>query len=246
VGPLIVAGIVAVATPIVAVVVSAVVSSAGTWWLFGAPVVRLVDRDRPKLASRMGLDRRGRLPQIMAVVAVAAFAIGALEVSVVAHSDGLGVSAGVLLSLMAAGGVLGSFLYGGLKLPGSLPLQLIVSLGLYGLLIPTLGFGPGALVSAVLLFLIGAANGPADAIETVMVGEHATEGAQSEAFAVLIAANWIGFAAGTALAGLLLQHVSFGAGVGSAAVAALAAAASLLPWALAAARRAAPTATARS
>lgn len=241
-GPLIVAAIVAVFAPILAVAATAVVSSAGTWWLFSAPALRQLDHERPQLASRLAMDgRRGRLRQILVVATAGAFAFGALQVSLVAHADKLGVSAGVFLSVIAVGGVIGSFLYGGLKVPGPLPLQLAISLGLYGLLIPILGFGPGVVVSAVLMFLIGAASGPADAIETVLVGENSAPGAQSEAFAVVIAANWVGFAIGTALAGQLLQHVSFSAGVGSAAVAGLTAAASLVPWALVSLRRSATT-----
>jgi MFS family permease len=227
-GPLAVAGVVLVLSPVYAVVLCAVTSASGVWWLRAAAALRAMDADRPSLTTRLRMAPSRRQAHLFLVVAVAAFAIGALQVSVVAHAAELAVSSGALLAILAVGGVVGSFLYGGMTFPGSLVPQLALALTLYGGFILVLGFGPGVAASAVLLFAIGAVNSPADAIESLLVGEYSPRETQSQAFAVLVAANWIGFAAGSAVGGALVQHVSIGLAATCAALAALGAAASLL------------------
>lgn len=228
VGPLIVAGIVTVLAPIYAIVVTAVTSAAGTWWLRGAPAVRTIEFDRPVHIEGFALRRNPRLAHILAVVVLAAFSLGALEISLVAQADALRMSAGVLLAAMACGGAVGSFLYGGLRLPGSPLFQLVGVLTMFGLLVLAVGFGPGAVVTLVVLAFAGAVNGPADALATMLVGDYSTADTKSQAFAVLIAANWIGFAAGNGAAGVLVEHYSPSVGAVAAAITTIIAAGSLL------------------
>ncbi|MEU8872171.1 MFS transporter [Streptomyces javensis] len=226
-GPLLVAAIVAVLPAVSTVVITAVVSSLGVWWLRAAPAVGAMDRGRPGLAGPgLRLDWNRRQLHIQMVVAAAAFAIGGLQVSVVARADELDASAGLLMAALACGGTLGSFCYGGLRLPGSAPAQLAVVLTLYGAAILALGVGPAAPLTGILLLLVGFVNGPADAIETVLVGRYAAASARSQAFAVLVASNWVGFATGSFVAGLAIQYASPGFGMAMAATAALVAAGS--------------------
>lgn len=227
-GPLLVAATVMVLPALYAVVVAAAVSAIGVLWLRAAPAVRLVDRERPPMTGPgMRIDWNRRQVHIQLVVAAAAFAIGGVQVSVTAHAGELGAHAGLFLAALACGGVLGSFLYGGLRLPGSGPAQLTVALALYGGCILALGPGPGTLLTLALLVAIGFVNGPADAIETVLVGEYASAATRAQAFAVLVASNWVGFAAGSFVTGVVVQHVSPGFGALTAAAAALLAAASM-------------------
>ncbi|MFC5719189.1 MFS transporter [Streptomyces gamaensis] len=227
-GPLLVAAIVATLPALYAVVVTATVSCAGVWWLRAAPAVRLVDRERPRLTGPgLRLDWNRQQVHIQLVVAAAAFAIGGLQVTVTAHASELSTSAGLFVASLACGGVLGSFLYGGLRLPGSGPAQLVVALGLYGGCILALALDPAILLTVALLVVIGFVNGPADAIETVLVGEYASAATRAQAFAVLVAANWVGFAAGSFVTGVVVQHVSTGFGALTAGAAALLAAASM-------------------
>lgn len=227
-GPLLVAVTVMVLPALYAVVVTAAVSGIGVLWLRAAPAVRLVDRERPPLTGPgMRIDWNRRQVHIQLVVAAAAFAIGGVQVSVTAHAGELGTHAGLFLAALACGGVLGSFLYGGLRLPGTGPAQLTVALALYGGCILALGPGPATLLTLALLVAIGFVNGPADAIETVLVGEYASAATRAQAFAVLVASNWVGFAAGSFVTGVVVQHVSPGFGALTAAAAALLAAASM-------------------
>lgn len=226
VGPLIVAGIVALVAPLYAVVTTAVISAAGVWWLRGAAAVRVVDRERPSLATRLMLHQSPQQLHILLVAVAAAFALGGLQVAIVARAEGLHASAGTFLAAMAVGGAVGSFLYGGSNLRGALPSQLAAMLALYGGFVLTMGLELGTVASLLVLFLVGSVNGPADAVEMLLVGSYSPPGTQSQSFAVLVAANWVGFAAGSAMGGILVQHYSVGLGVLVAGLAALTAAGS--------------------
>ncbi|MFD7660202.1 MFS transporter [Actinosynnema sp. NPDC059797] len=227
VGPLVVAALVLLFHPLWAVGLAAVASAAGALLLRGSTAVRRLEEEAARTTADGGGSSGWSAAQVrvLTVVALGAFAIGGVQVSIVAHAQGSGSSEGVFVALVATGGVVASFLYGGLSLPGSLPAQLAACLGLYGLLILGLAFEPGLLVSAVLLLLIGAATGPADGIEAMLIGKCTPPAAQARAFAVLVTANWIGFALGSAVGGAVVERVSLAAGVVATGLAALAAAA---------------------
>lgn len=227
IGPLAVAVIVVVAGPLWAVLVAATASVTGSLAMRGCAPVRDLDRAR----SSGHLGRRAspagwNLKQlwILAVITLGAFAIGSLQVSIVAHAQALSASEGILVAAVAAGGVVASFLYGGLHLHGSLRTHLAASLGLYGLLILTLLWSPGLLASVALLILIGAATGPADAVEALLVGHYTPAEAHAQAFATVVTANWIGVGVGSALGGALVEDVALATGVVVAGAGALAAA----------------------
>ncbi|MFE9748335.1 MFS transporter [Saccharothrix saharensis] len=232
VGPLVVAGIVLFLHPLWAVGLASVASGTGALLLRSSAAAHRLDRDAARVTAA-GTHRPARWNaaqvRVLVVITLGAFTIGGVQVSVVAHAQGLGTSEGVFVAALAVGGVVASFLYGGLSLPGSLRLQLIVSLALYGALILTLTTAPGFLLTAVLLLFIGAATGPADGIEAMLVGRHTPSAAQAQAFAVLVTANWLGFAIGSAATGTLIEEVSPAAGVITAGLSALVAAALMLP-----------------
>ena len=230
IGPLVVAAITLYLNPLWAVAVAAAAAAVGALVLRGSGPVRELDRShgQPNGTTRGQASWNARQVRIFIVITLGAFAIGAVQVSIVAHAQALGTSAGIFVATVAIGGVVGSFLYGGLTLPGALPIQLVVSLGLYGALILSLMTAPGLVLSLVLLVLIGAATGPADAIEALLVGEYTPPAIQTQAFAVLVTANWVGFALGSAVGGVLIEDVALSAGVAAAGVGALIAAALVL------------------
>ncbi|GAA1604635.1 MFS transporter [Kribbella sancticallisti] len=230
VGPLIVGGVVAVTQPILAVAITAVVALAGVWWLRAAPAVRSLDatnRDTPRCERSRRTTLDSRQLHVLAVVVLSAVAIGALQVSVIAQAAHLNLNPGPFIAAIACGGVLASFTYGGLALPRSLPAQLAIALALYGVLIVAIGTGPGEAISIALLFLAGAATGPADAIEALLIAHHTPRQAQSQAFAALTTANWLGFAAGSAVAGAAVDRGPLWIGTSIAAAATIIAALSL-------------------
>ena len=233
IGPLVVGGIAVIASPIATVAASAVVSLVGVRWLRGAPAVSSMNRELSAGGGEAGVSchrpawNRPQL-HILGVVVLGAVAIGALQVGVVAHADGLDVNEAPFIAAMACGGVAASFTYGALAVKGTLPGQLAGALGLYGLVILSIVGHPGAAASFVLLVLIGAATGPADAIEALILAQHTPRDAQSGGFGALTTANWLGFALGSALAGVAIEGIAPTAAIVIAATAALIAAFSLV------------------
>ena len=227
-GPLVVAAVAAIAGPPFAVVATAATGLLGVCWLRGAPAVRALVPTAP--AGRGGEPRGWSAGQlhVLAVTVLGAVAIGAVQVSAVAHADSIGASAGVLVAVIACGGVVASFLYGAVAVPGPLHVHLGLCLVAYGALIATMGLTPGLLISVVLLVMVGAATGPADTLESLLIAQRSPADSQTQAFSMLVTANWIGFAAGSAAAGALIQHLSVGAGFLCGAVAALLAGAYML------------------
>lgn len=228
VGPLVVAAVTAVGGAAPAVVAAATCAQLGVWWLRGAPAVRSLRHADPEIGHSAIRDGWSAAQlQVVGVTVAGAFAIGAVQVSTVAHADALGADAGVLVAAIASGGVLASFLYGGVAVPGRLSVHLGICLVAYGVLIATMGMTPGLLISMVVLVLIGAATGPADTIESLLISERTPASSQTHAFSVLVTANWLGFAAGSAVAGALTQHLSVGRAYLAGGVAALIAGASM-------------------
>lgn len=236
VGPLVVAMIVAFVNPLWAIGVAALASGAGALLMRGSAPARELDRAATRTGTTNTERTSGGQPaswnaeqvRVFVVIALGAFAIGGVQVSVVVQAQDLGASAGALIAALAIGGTIASFLYGGLSLPGSLPVHLVVCLGIYGLLILSLTTAPCLVISALLLLLIGAATGPADGIEAMLIGKYSPPAVQAQAFAVLITANWIGFAIGSAVCGALIQSLSHAAGAIAAGAGALCAAALVL------------------
>jgi MFS family permease len=226
-GPLIVAAVTAVAGAALAVVAAATTAQLGVRWLRSAPAVRSLRRADGEIGTVVRHGWSAAQLQVISVTVLGAFAIGAVQVSTVAHADVLGADAGVLVAAIAGGGVLASFLYGGAAVPGPLPVHLGVCLVAYGVLIATMGMAPGLLISVVVLMLIGAATGPADTIENLLISERTPAPSQTHAFSVLVTANWLGFAVGSAVAGSLSQHLSVGHGYLAGGAAALVAGSSM-------------------
>jgi MFS family permease len=215
VGPLLVAGVVAVLPPYFAVAVTAFVSAAGAIWLSSTPPVRHLDKTRVATWSRSGLfqGQGSKQIQIMAVAALCALSLGALDVTVVAHASRLGTSAGILLSIMALGGVAGSLVYSGVTLTGTLRQQLSGVLIFFGAAAALLIVQPGIVISVVALLLIGVADGPADALVNAIAGAECDPSARTQLFTLLIPAGWLGYGAGTAVTGYAIQRGSAGAAV---------------------------------
>ncbi|WP_202797100.1 hypothetical protein [Kribbella flavida] len=223
-GPLAIGGIVILVEPMYAVIVTAVISLGGVLRLRGASAVRAIEAVTDPVHIGAAWNRRQF--HVLAVVTAGAVAIGALQVSVVAHAGAIDTNAGLLSPQWPA------------EASPPVPVRRADAAWLDAYPIghrawplrtahPHLGPAPGTALSLALLFLIGAATGPADAVEALLIAAH-TPPRHSQAFAALTTANWSGFAAGSAFAGLLIDRVATTAGFIAAATATLLAAASLL------------------
>jgi predicted MFS family arabinose efflux permease len=211
-GPLVAAVIVAVVSPIAALLLCAACTVAGTA-LF---VTREPSRSwRPDAAAGshgvLGALRSPGVRTIMVTTIPIGFCFGAVEISLPAFASEHGAPewAGALLSVWAAGSAIGGLAYGArtFSLPLSsvyLRLAAVLPLGF----LPALA-APSIAVMAVLILPAGLLIAPLGAAGNQLVGEVAAPGTETEAYTWPVTAMLIGFATGTALGGVLVEHVDW-------------------------------------
>lgn len=131
VGPLAAAALVATSGPLAALILSAVCVSAGStlFVLSGRSRAELGSRhlDRLEPAAVTPLRTRGFIP-VVCVMTAPGLILGAVELAAPAMAVDAEAPAlaGVLLALFAGTSALGGLLFGSIRLPGSLPTQLLV------------------------------------------------------------------------------------------------------------------------
>jgi MFS family permease len=223
VGPLLVAGFVAAASPAWAVAFAAACGALGTILFLRSPP--LSDwRIEPLPATGLfgPLGQPGFLP-LLGLILCYSTAFGLVEIGVIAFAaeSGAPALAGVMLGLMSIGSVAGGLIYGsrGWHLP--LGRQFAFTLAVMGT-----GIAPLAIVASPWLFaplavLAGVGMAPALAIQSMLVartarGEHSTEAFTWSATGLLA-----GFGLGLALGGQLLEAVTAAAALAAATASAL-------------------------
>jgi len=235
-GPLIVAAAIAVANPEVAVLLCAAMSVTGTAVFCAAPASRAW---QPRTARR----RRGGalasrpLRRMLCSITMTGCAWGCLSVGVPALAVQLGSSggAGLLLSLVSCGSLLGGLVYA--RVTWRLPVErrYPILLGGIGLCALPLALAGDLRTAAPLALLLGIGWAPAMSCQYAIVERLAPPGSTNEAFTWNTSAIVAGSAVGSALSGALASSIGAGFAfvllgafaLGAAATAALAA----RPWA---------------
>ncbi|HZO59514.1 MAG TPA: MFS transporter [Solirubrobacterales bacterium] len=230
-GPLLVALLVAIASPQAALGFVAVVTSVGT-------LAFAATRASREAGSNAGPDHLlGALasPGVRTLLVVSAsfgLSFGTLEVTMPAFADERGSNAvgGVLLAALAAGSMLGGVWYGSRSLSAHLSTQMICFAAVFGAALLPLAFAGSIVVMLVLMALAGFFVAPWAATSAALVGRLAPEGAVTEAYTWEMTAVVAGFALGGVLSGVLVES----AGVREALLAAAAAAAAsiAIAWVL--------------
>ncbi|MDQ1044068.1 MFS transporter [Streptomyces sp. V4I2] len=207
-GPLIVAGCVAVASPVTGLWVAAVLGLAGVLVVGTAEPARAW-RAPAREADWLGpLRSRGLVVLLVSLTGVGV-ALGTLNVVVVAYAEEHRVPGGApaLLALNAFGALVGGLAYGAVRrwsVPPArraLLLTLCLSPG-YALLCLL----PGPPSMSGLMVLTGLFLAPVLTVTFVLVGELAPAGTVTEAFAWLVTLMTSGMALGSAVVGLVLEH----------------------------------------
>ncbi len=227
-GPLIVVGLVAVASPRVAVLAVGVLGVAGTAWFASSPASRGWRGSARPAGDWAGPLRSPGLRALLGLLVIVAFAFGQVEVAVPAFAAQAGAraGAGALLALWSLGSMLGGLLYGGRAWLGEASRRLGILLALVAC-----GFAPLALATSVgqlapLMLLAGVAIAPALACAYLLVDRQAPAGMVTEAFTWVSSSFMAGLAAGNAAGGSIVEragvHVAFLAAFAGAALAALA------------------------
>lgn len=209
IGPLLVAVTVALLSPSAAVLASGALASAGALWLSANPAIRAVvpheDRSTRRAGPLVSRVVRACLTNALCI----GLGFGTIEVGVLAFVEEAGrgrESAGVVLAVWAAGSMLGGLVYGALHLPSPPGRQLPVLVVVVGsaAFLPVLA--PGVVVLAALLFVCGSTIAPLSACNSLILSGAAPPGTLTEAFAWNGTMIFGGAAAGTAVAGVLVER----------------------------------------
>ncbi len=221
-GPLLVAALATVVHPAAGAITSAVVASAGALALAANPAVRAVVPHPGRSSNLAGPLVSPVVRACLLNVLWIGMGFGTIEVGVLAFAEQQGQSratAGVVLAVWSVGSILGGLVYGGLHLRSTASRQLpvlVVAVGL-GALLPVLA--PGLVLLTVLLVLSGTTIAPFSACNSVLISGAAPAGTVTEAFAWNGSMIFGGAAAGTALAGVLVDafgaRAAFGATAGT-------------------------------
>ncbi len=220
-GPLLVALLVAIASPQAALVFVAVVTSAGTLAFAATRASRSATGEAGPKRLLGALASRG-VRTLLVVSAAFGLAFGTLEVTMPAFAGERGSAAtgGVLLAALAAGSMVGGVWYGSRSFSAHLSTQMICFCAVFAAALLPLAFAGSIPVMLVLMGLAGFFVAPWAATSASLVGRLAPAGAVTEAYTWEMTAVVAGFALGGVLSGVLVES----AGVREALIAAAAAA----------------------
>jgi MFS family permease len=227
-GPLVVAAIVAVAEPQVALAVAAALEVIGTavfvWKLPGPHEAE----ERPEPAGGLLGALSAPAIRVIALTTVPfGFCIGAIEVAIPAFAEAEGATelSGVLLALWSLASGVGGLLFG-LRAGGRglVETYLLVAL-VFPLTVLPMAAGTSPLVMGALVMLAGAPIAPLIASRNELIAAVAPAGTGAEAFTWLMTALVAGLSAGAALGGVLIEadgwQAAVLAGVGASVLGAL-------------------------
>jgi MFS family permease len=228
-GPVLVAAIVAVASPATAVVVATVVGC-GAALAFASTSGSRRWRGVPHDVGWIGPLVAPGMRTLLGVLLAFGAAIGIVQVAVPAFAEdhGSAALAGLLLAALSLGSLTGGVVYGARSWPGDparrLVALLVVLAAGYALLAVA---GTPALLAA-LLVLPGLLLAPTNVVCSTLLDTVAPSGTVTEAFAVTVMGVVTGIAVGNALGGLLVDSGGYETAVLSAAAVAVAGAACAL------------------
>jgi MFS family permease len=211
-GPLIVVAAVSLASPDLALLLCVAITLAGTAMLASSPHARrwhAGDDPRP----RAGAVSSRRLRRLLLSIALLGFWWGALQVgfpALAVHAGSRG-AAGIMLGLVSMGGVLGGLVYGARHWRVAMDVRYAVLLLLMALLLVPLSLAHSLSAGIALSLVAGLALTPALSCQNALVGVAAPAGAVTEAFTWTTAAMFAGVAAGSTIAGGLVDAAGVGA-----------------------------------
>lgn len=211
VGPAITTLLIAVSSPSTALLVAIGLSATGTLAFATAALARGWRSDDPAERSRAGALAAPGMRTLMLAIVPTGVAFGVLEVAMPAFAVAQGRPAGlagIFLSAMAFGSLVGGLWYGARHWTGPivtrfLRLQILFTVGL----LPLLAASSVASMIA-LMAVAGLALAPSAAAGYLIVDHVAPPGTVTEATTWVMTANVAGGALGAALGGIVVQEVS--------------------------------------
>jgi MFS family permease len=211
VGPAVTTALIALSSPSAALIVAIALGVAGTLGFATATLSRSWHGGEQALRPRAGALAAPGMRTLMLAIVPTGIAFGVLEVAMpafaVAHGHRAAV-AGILLSAMAVGSVLGGLWYGARHWKGPvagrfIALQVLFTVGMLPLLLAdSMGLMAGLMV------LAGLALAPSAAAGYLVVDRIAPHGTATEATTWVMTANVAGGAIGAAIGGIVVQDGS--------------------------------------
>jgi MFS family permease len=208
--PALVAAIVAVSSPQVAVLAAAALG-AGASVGFTMTSASRRWRGVPHDIGWLGPLGAPGMRTVFGVLAAFGTAVGIVQVAVPAFAAERGSAAagGVLLAALSAGSVIGGLVYGARSWPGSAPRRLAVLLLGLCTAFALLSVAATQVALAALLVLSGLLLAPTTVIGSTLLDTVAPSGTVTEAFTVMVMAIVIGTAVGNAVGGSIVESASY-------------------------------------
>jgi MFS family permease len=222
VGPLLVAGIATALSPEAAFLTGFTLQAAGAFVFASARASRRWrPRPRPEGGRRGAMSAAG-IRTLVAAVAIAAIALGVLEIGIAAFAEreASRSDSGWLFALWAVGSLAGGLWYGARSWQAPADRRFLIVSGVLALGLVPLPLAGSMPVFAVLVVVAGLGLAPSTAAGYTLIGELAPLGSMTEAYAWQIVAFVVGGAAGAWLAGALVDAVSVEAALACAPLAA--------------------------
>ncbi|MGF7234000.1 MAG: MFS transporter [Frankia sp.] len=211
-GPTIVGALLAVASPVVAVGLSAGLAAVGTLGLATAPspvADPVADRGGGSTfrRARRGAGPPGGLAGILGAVTALGLGAGMLEVGVTARAEAAGATAqaGYLLAMLSAGSAVGGMAWGRRDHRGSFSGQVAALLAAFAAGCTGAAFAPDLIVVGADLFLAGLVVAPAFIATYLAVERRAAAARRTEASSWVSTAHNLGQALGASVAGLVVD-----------------------------------------
>ncbi|MFF0448605.1 MFS transporter [Streptomyces sp. NPDC004609] len=164
-------------------------------------------RSAPREAHWLGALRSPGLLALLGAFFFVGLALGSITVAAVAYADGRGGEAvyGWLMAALGLGALVGGVFYGARVWTGAPERRLRVLVALLALGYLPLALTPGTAAMAALCAVAGVFLAPAIACAFIVVDRHAPRGTVTEAFSWLVTTFGVGAAAGTAVAGPVVE-----------------------------------------
>jgi MFS family permease len=206
-GPLLVAVLVAAASPQVALAVAAAMTSVGTLSFSALPASREWRAEAEGERGWIGALASPGLRMLLVISGAFGLAFGTLEVTMPAFADehGSAGTAGVLLAGAALGSMAGGLVYGARTWAADQSTLLVRFSIVFAIALAPLALAGSMPVMFVLLLFAGGFIAPWAATTYVLVGRLAPSGTLTEAFTWETTAVVAGFAVGGALSGVLVE-----------------------------------------
>lgn len=207
VGPMLVAFVVVLASPAIAVLGGALCGAIGALLVTRAPALRDWAVDPPRRRDLLGVLRERAYRRLLAVLFGYATAFGLVEIGVAtyAHEIGRPALAGVILGVMSIGSALGGLAYGARAWHKPLARQFALALVAMGIAIAPLALIANPVVLALVGILSGVTMAPPLIIQSTMVAKSTPVSQMAEAFTWVTTAMLCGVGIGFASGGVVAE-----------------------------------------